>query len=127
MSTDRVDLFNIDTLRPDLEVQQLARAAGPARALSRKWKQRFIKFPWAWMDALKTTNRSQTYRLALFLVYEHWRTGGRDVVLSNAALRKVGISPRSKSNGLREMEQLGLIKVQRRHRHAPRVTLLLDF
>jgi hypothetical protein len=121
-----IDPFDLNALRLSPELQRQART-GATRSKSRKWKRRFIKFPWAWMDALKTTNRSQTYRLALFLVYEHWRTGGRDVVLSNSALKREGISPRSKSNSLRELEQFGLIKVQRRHRHAPRVTLLLDF
>jgi hypothetical protein len=125
MSTDHSDPFDPDALRLSSELQRLART-GTARAQSRKWKRQFIRFPWAWMDALKATDRSQTYRLALLLVYEHWRAGGRAIVLSNVALKAEGISARSKSNALRELERLGLIKVQRRRRQAPRVTLLLD-
>jgi hypothetical protein len=121
-----IDPFDLDALRLSPELQLQART-GAGFSQSRKRKREFIKFPCAWADALKTTNRSQTYRLALFLVYEHWRIGGQDVVLSNVALRRAGISPRSKTNALRELERLGLIKVQRRHRCAPRVTLLLDF
>jgi hypothetical protein len=75
MSIDRIDAFDVDALRPGPEIQQLTRT-GTTRARSRKWNRRFIMFPWAWMDALKAVDRSQTYRLALLLVYEHWRAGG---------------------------------------------------
>jgi hypothetical protein len=64
-----------------------------------------------------------SYRLALVLVYEHWRTGGRPLVLSNFALQQEGLSRRSKSNALAELETLGLIQVKRRQRRAPRVIL----
>jgi hypothetical protein len=120
-----IDPFDLDALRLSPELQRRARTA--CSTSSRKWQRRFIKVPWVWADKLRTVNRVQSYRLALLLLYEHWRTDGRDIVLSNMALKAWGISPRSKSNALRELERLGFIRVERRHRHAPRVTILLDF
>jgi hypothetical protein len=128
MSTDRADPFDLDALRPGPEIQKLARVAGrpPAPARPRKWRRQFIRFPWAWMDALKAADRSQTYRLALLLVYEHWRAGGRDIVLSNVALEREGISRWSKWRALGDLEKLGLVRVERRHRKAPRIVVLIE-
>lgn len=95
-----------------------------AKPAKKRWRRQFIRFPWAWMDRLVATKRATTYRLALVLVYEHWRTGGRAIVLSNTIVRREGISTRSKWNALAELEQMGLVAVERRRRMSPRVSLL---
>jgi hypothetical protein len=122
MAEDRDDPFDVITaLRIDpADVNLQPKAARPKK----RWRRRFIKFPWAWMDRLKAANRGVTYRLALLLAYEHWRTGGRTIVLSNMAVEREGISRRSKWNALREMECMGLITVERRPRKSPRINLL---
>jgi hypothetical protein len=120
-----IDPFDLNALRLSPELQRQARN-GAARAQSQKWRRRFVKVPWAWMDKLRATNRAQTYRLALLLLYEHWRTRGQDIVLSNAALEREGISRWSKWRALGELEQLGLIQIERRHRKAPRIRVLID-
>jgi hypothetical protein len=43
--------------------------------------------PWSWVERLQKAKRVSSSRLALVLVYEHWRTGGRPLVLSNVALQ----------------------------------------
>jgi hypothetical protein len=120
-----VDPFDLDALRLSPELQRQTRN-GDARAQSRKWRRRFVKFPWTWVEKLRATNRAQTYHLALLILYEHWRTGGQDVVLSNAALEREGISRWSKWRGLGDMERLGLIRIEKRHRKAPRIRVLID-
>jgi hypothetical protein len=121
MSEDR-DPFDLDALRIDPRDPNL-RPKGAARKA--KWTRRFIKFPWTWMDRLEPIERGKTYRLALLLVYEHWRGGGRVIVLSNSAVEKIGISRRSKWHALAELERIGLVVVERRSRKSPRITLLL--
>ena len=64
-----------------------------------------------------------TYRLALLLLYEDWRTGGRSIVLPNVGLEQEGLTRRSKWRALLELEQLGLVEVERRPRKSPRITL----
>ena len=89
----------------------------------KKWRRHYVRFPWEWAERMRSVQRGNTYRLALLLVYEHWRTGGRPIVLSNAGLEQEGITRRSKWNALLELEQLGLIEVEKRPRKSPRVTL----
>jgi hypothetical protein len=96
----------------------------PKPGKGKKWQRQFVQFPWAWIDRLQATNRVSTYRLALLLVYEHWRTGGRQIELTNAQAMAEGVSQRTKWNVLAELESLGLVRVERRPRKSPRLRLL---
>lgn len=95
----------------------------PARKRRKKWRRQYVQFPWAWIDRLQTAKRVSTYRLALLLVYEHWRTKGRPIALSNVMALAEGLSRRSKWRALSELEALGLIAVGRRQGRAPRLVL----
>ena len=88
-----------------------------------KWRREFVRVPWEWAERLQAAKRISSWRLAVLLLYEHWRTGGRDITLSNVLARDIGLSCRSKSRGLNELEKLDLIEVRRRRRTAPRVAL----
>jgi hypothetical protein len=88
-----------------------------------KWRREFVRVPWEWAERLQAAKRISSWRLAVLLLYEHWRTGGRDIALSNILARHIGLSCRSKSRGLNELENLDLIEVRRRRRTAPRVAL----
>src|SRR5215468_11272062 len=101
MAVDR-DPFDVDCLRIDPTDPVFAHAA---RSGKKKWQRKFILFPWAWLGRLKATRRGATCRLALFLVYEHWRTGGRTIRLTNIMAAEVGVSRRTKSLALNELEQ----------------------
>ena len=100
----------------------------PRRATARKknWERKFVRVPWFWLDRLKAVNRGSTYRLAHFLLYEFWRTGGRPIRLSNAALAEVGVTRVQKSRALKQLEQLGLVTVKRTPNKSPRVVLFID-
>jgi hypothetical protein len=88
-----------------------------------KWRREFVRVPWEWAERLQGAKRVSSWRLAVLLLYEHWRTGGRDIALSNVLARDIGLSCRSKSRGLKELENLDLIEVRRHRRTAPRVAL----
>jgi hypothetical protein len=89
----------------------------------KKWQRHYVVFPWTWVERLQAAKRISTYRLALVLAYEHWRMGGRTIVLSNILSEREGLSRRSKWRALVELESLGLVKVQRRPRQSPRLIL----
>src|SRR5262245_4694524 len=93
-------------------------------AKTKKWRRRYVQFPWTWIERLQSATRVSTYRLALLLVYEHWRTDGQPIVLTNALALAEGVSRRTKWNVLIELEQLGLVRVERRSRKSPRLFLL---
>jgi hypothetical protein len=108
--------FELEQLRIDPE-----RVTKPVKP--KKWRRHFVRVPWVWVERLQTARRVSTYRLALLLVYEHWRTGARPVVLSNVFTHAEGLSRRSKWRAIAELERLGLIQVKRHQRRAPMVVL----
>jgi hypothetical protein len=117
------DPFDLSELRIDPTDPGLRpKGATPPKT---KWRRQFVKFPWSWMDRLRTARRAVTYRIALHLLYQHWRTGGKPITLSNVALIDEGIAPGTKWRGLKELEQAGLIQIERRRRKSPIVTLFL--
>jgi hypothetical protein len=111
-----MDSFDLAALRVDPgRVRKLARP--------KKWRREFVRVPWGWVEHLREAKRVSTYRLALVLLYEHWRTGGRLIVLSNAGMRPEGLTRQSKWNALVELRDLGLIKLETRSRKSPRIVL----
>jgi DNA-binding MarR family transcriptional regulator len=120
------DQFDINTLRIDpTDPAYVPRASGAAKTRKKKWERKFIHFPWSWLDRLKLTRLRATWALALLLIYEHWRTGGRAIKLTNAMAAEVGVSPDTKGPALDELEKAGLIEVERHCRKSPLVTLMV--
>jgi hypothetical protein len=110
-----------------LDLAAMGAAIKDAKPVKRtKWRRLWVRVPWSWVGGLTRARRVSTPLLALLLCYEHWRNGGRQIVLSNVIAKEVRLSPRSKTRALAELENLGLVKVERRRRRAPRVTLKLD-
>jgi hypothetical protein len=116
MMEDDPNLFDLATLRVDPE-----RVRQPTRP--KKWRRQFVRVPWHWVERLRDAKCISSYRLAMLLLYESWRLGGRPITLSNVSTLAEGLPRRTKWRALTELESLGLIKVRRRRRHAPRVVL----
>ena len=106
----------------------LEQAAGnSAVSTRRKWerhKDQFVKVPMAWVRQLQKASGTSTYRLALYLLFCHWKNGGRANTVSNVAVAEYGISRRQKWRALTELEHLGLIHLERRGGQSPMVTVL---
>ena len=116
------DPFNLDNLRLTPEAAAAmgrAAAAKPARAQPKRQRQQFVMVPWWWVERLKAARHVATYRVALYVLYRHWKTG-KPVPVSNKAL---GLSPRSKWRAIRELERMGLVCVQTHPARAPVVTV----
>ena len=92
-------------------------------AKPKRWRRHYVNVPWQWVEQLRTTKRVCTYRVALLLLYEHWRTGGKPIVLSNTGVLAEGLGRRSKWNAIAELRDHGLIEVQAAPGKAPRITL----
>ena len=110
------DPFDLKNLRADPE--QVRRLTQP-----KKWRRHYVHVPWQWVERLRRTKRANTYRVALWLLYQHWKDGGRPIVLSNAGAEEEGVSRPSKWRALTELRGLGLIKVEAGRGKAPRITL----
>lgn len=126
------DPFNLDSLRvdptdPNLKPRGSGSAkGGGATKTKQEWERRIICFPWPWLRRIKTPRCRATLSLALLLVYEHWRTKGRPIKLTNIMVAELDILPDAKGLALDELERHGLIKVKRRRRKSPLVTVLVD-
>jgi hypothetical protein len=121
------DLTNL-RLTPEMAAaMERAAAAKQAEAQSKRKRsgEPFTKFPHSWEARLLQAKRISTYRVALHLLYLHWRTSGRPMALSNVAVAGKGVSGRSKWNALTELERLGLIKVERQNKKSPPIRLLV--
>jgi hypothetical protein len=60
--------------------------------------------------------------VGLLVLYEAWRNNGKPFGLSNKKLAGFGVSHDTKRRAILEMEQAGLIAVQRNGKRAPIVT-----
>jgi hypothetical protein len=101
-----------------------------------KWRRECVRVPWKWVERLQSTKRVSTWRLAMLLLYEYWHiqlpkkkgrattSNSRDeICLSNILAQDVGLSRRSKSRSLDELEDFDLLDVKRRPQTSPRVLL----
>lgn len=83
----------------------------------------FVKVPCFWIERLAQARYKVTYRVALHLLYEHWKRRGKSILLANSALRMAGVSFGTKWRALRELEQLGLVTIECRPNRSPLVTV----
>jgi hypothetical protein len=127
MSTKKNPFADLESLRREDNMggQQFAQEETEQKTFKprSKWRREFVRVPWEWVERLQAAQRISSWRLAVLLLYEHWRTGGRDIAVSNVLARDIGLSCRSKGRALNELENLDLIEVRRRRRTAPRVAL----
>jgi hypothetical protein len=92
----------------------------------RKRQQHWVRVPWLWIERLEGVRSGHTYRLALVLLYLHWKGNGEPIKLPNGMLSLDGISRQVKWCCLARLEQLGLVVVERRFRKSPIVKLNLS-
>ena len=101
------------------------RLAGVPRKIQKRRKH-FIKVPWTWAERLVKAHYIATYRVALHLLYQHWKEHGETFTVANGMLAIEGVSRWQKWRALQELEQLGLIRVQRRPRKSPLITVIQE-
>jgi len=80
--------------------------------------------PGIWTERLTKARYTATYRAAHHILRRHWEGGGEPFTLSNGAMALEGVGRCAKWRALRELEQLGLIRIERRKRKSPRITTL---
>jgi len=88
-------------------------------------KDGFVMFPLPWRDRLGKVHHVSTMWLALFILFATWRNPDEPVIVSNIAIEGWGkLSREEKRQGLRELEECGLVSVKQVGRQSPRVTVL---
>lgn len=118
---DQPDPFDPERLR----LRPGAVLSGGQRASPKKRKaERFVKFPWSWVERLVEARYVATYRVALHVLHQHWRSGGKPFALSNRTVKTEGVGRIAKWRALGELEQLGLITIERHKGRSPRITVI---
>jgi hypothetical protein len=92
----------------------------------RRRRQQFTMVPNSWIEDLREARHPSTYRVVFYLIHQHWKSGKESIPVSTVALSERGVSRRQKWRALAELERFKLVKVVRRPRKAPLVTLLFD-
>jgi hypothetical protein len=87
-----------------------------------KRREHFVIVPWTWVEQLNGA-QGKTYSVALHLLYLSWKSKGAPVKLPNGMLQIDGISRASKWRALTELEQRGLISIERRRGRSPIIYL----
>jgi hypothetical protein len=90
----------------------------------RERRKQFVQVPWQWAERLKHANH--VWYIALYLLHQDWKGKGAPVKLPNGLLEFDGISRYAKYRALDQLEQRGLITVERRPRKSPVVRVIRD-
>jgi hypothetical protein len=103
--------------------EMLASLAVVPRKIQKR-RQHFIKVPWTWVERLNGA-AGQTYRVALCLLYLHWKGRGEPIKFANGMLQVDGVNRQAKWRGVNDLERRGLIAVERRQRRSPLIRVLV--
>jgi len=121
MADDKPDPLNVDNLR--FQPGDERWAAVPKKIRQRR--QQFVQVPWLWLERLALSKSANTYRVAVTLLFLHWKTNGDPIKLANGMLAMDGVSRWSKQRALNELELLELIAIDRRQKKSPIITLIV--
>jgi DNA-binding MarR family transcriptional regulator len=80
--------------------------------------------PLWWAGAAAKATKTPKALVWIRLRYLAWKAGSSTVLLSNVWLEKQGVTRSIKYRALRELEEAGLILVERRPHKSPRVTIV---
>jgi hypothetical protein len=116
MSTDDYDLVAFQ-LPPEMLRE---RRITPKKIAKRRLY--WVKYPMTWHEPMKDAH-GKTYRVALHLLYLHWKGKGEPIKLANGMLEEDGVSRHAKRRALIYLERRGLITVERRLKRSPIVTV----
>ena len=113
-----LDLFKQCRLAPGFEAESTRRVDS---AIDKRRRKRFVIFPQLWIERLASARHIATYRVALRVLQRNGQTRGKTFPVPNNI---EGVGRWAKSAALSELEQLGLICLERRERKSPIVTVL---
>jgi hypothetical protein len=105
-------------------IEVVAAQESVTKPTKKKRKSPFIMVPRGWAEKLAASRSANAYRLAHYLLDEHFKNGGEPIRVSNiGALNGAAIGRYAKWRALRELEALGLIRLEQHHGKSPLVTL----
>jgi hypothetical protein len=106
------------------DLDYLPKNKARAEKRARQRQQEFVKVPLQWAtDAAKATG-TRGAMVWILLLHMAWKGKSTTFPLSNALLAKYGIQRETKRRILARLEASGQIRIERRYKQSPVVTLL---
>jgi hypothetical protein len=93
--------------------------------VKRKKVEPFVKVPIRWMARAAKATRAPKALVLTELLYAAWKAKRLTFPLPNGRLAKLGAGRETKRRVLRDLEQAGLITVERPTRKTPIITLVM--
>jgi hypothetical protein len=72
---------------------------------------------------MKRLNSPAIYQVALYLLWEAWRSDNPRVKLANGVMQKRGVSRWAKQRALQRLGRAGLISIEQHPRKSPTITV----
>jgi hypothetical protein len=132
---DDGDRYDLDRLRVTPEFAEKFEAAKREAKKSKKvttsqsptiGQGPFVRYPVAAIPLIGAAKNAGTAKLFPLLLHLDWKAGHRPFKLPNSLLGPLGISRCRKGAVLRELEQMGLIRVEHRVRKSPLIAVLIS-
>jgi hypothetical protein len=89
-----------------------------------KRQEEFAKVPLQWAAELAKGTGTRRALIWILLLHLAWKNGRLTFAFSNVILTRLGVDRRMKYHMLEKLEAAGLIKVERRPKQSPIVTLV---
>jgi DNA-binding transcriptional ArsR family regulator len=113
----------------DWSKKRLAELTATAATVKKQRKAKaegtFVKVPLQWIERATRATRTPQAMVCIWLLHLAWQAKSITFPLPNDKLTKLGVDRRAKRRALVSLEKAGLITVERRHKKAPIVTLVL--
>jgi hypothetical protein len=94
------------------------------KALEPRKHQQFVKVPLQWAADAANSTGTRAAMVWILLLHMAWKTKSTTFSLPNAMLVRYGVSREMKRRVLEKLEASGRIKIERRWKRNPIVTLL---
>jgi hypothetical protein len=97
----------------------------PGRPVRKARRKEFAQLPLDWAAETARAAGTPGAMVWVLLDYMAWKTKSTTFPLSNTLLARYGVDRKAKYRVLANLEKAGRIKIQRRNKQAPLVTLLV--
>jgi hypothetical protein len=97
----------------------------PGKVVSKRTKETFVQVPLWWAEQVCRATRTPKAFVWIWLLHLAWKAKSNSFAVPNGQLSKSGVHRNTKERVLRELEKAGLIKVERKPRQTPIVTLIV--
>jgi DNA-binding MarR family transcriptional regulator len=120
-----LDRLRLPTRQPSTHVHSISTGRKPSPNASRV-EGEFLKgpIPLDWLGRASKLPGKAPLATAIAIMFEVGRRRSPQVTLTTAILDRFGVNRKAKYRGLKQLEKAGLIKVDRRPRRNPVVTVL---